>query len=519
MKNNNDAYYKSEYCSIPQLLDQNTNHLERLWHDTPYYHNDSLVRLQMSNTYDRFTDLKCLNISNQISSYDIDRNYVATDESIERTQSTSHLSTDSSNFSSLACFFSSEIQHQQSKVSLDEFPYQYSLSQNYSNPLNHSLNDSLTYVQYRPSDDEYIEPMTYEIFMKLQQQEEEQALKEKNSFRSIRDNEMLSSKLEINTNNNIDIVKEELIEYKCDVQAIPSLKLSLPSPYSILSFTVESQPTPVMQAQSPSSPTQSFEISKRKRSKISETERKPSLNKTPQNKTIYKCLYYGCTKSYSNRSLLRSHERTHPGVKPYQCTWPDCEWKCGRSDELTRHLRKHAGVKSFACKQCDRAFSRSDHLSQHLKHYPTGSDVTLKNCNGGTIAKISSAYWQALKMECSGRLSNGEHVNGGNSDCSCFMKVAEPLGSKSNKLEPYVSIAANDIQFGTKVYIHQLNCVSLPTGRIRNGRVRVDDVSWSFGANHIDFYVLRKTNYEEISGNIHGQADITVNSNCVLNTY
>ncbi|CAF4021047.1 unnamed protein product, partial [Rotaria magnacalcarata] len=204
MKNNNDAYYKSEYCSIPQLFDQNTNHLERLWHDTPYYHNDSLVRLQMSNTYDRFTDLKCLNISNQISSYDIDRNYVATDESIERTQSTSHLSTDSSNFSSLACFFSSEIQHQQSKVSLDEFPYQYSLSQNYSNPLNHSLNDSLTYVQYRPSDDEYIEPMTYEIFMKLQQQEEEQALKEKNSFRSIRDNEMLSSKLEINTNNNID---------------------------------------------------------------------------------------------------------------------------------------------------------------------------------------------------------------------------------------------------------------------------------------------------------------------------
>ncbi|CAF1547182.1 unnamed protein product [Rotaria magnacalcarata] len=141
-------------------------------------------------------------------------------------------------------------------------------------------------------------------------------------------------------------------------------------------------------------------------------------------------------------------------------------------------------------------------------------------------------------MECSGRLSNGEHVNGGNSDCSCFVKVAEPLGSKSNKLEPYVSIgiwieffcfidilmyfsivAANDIQFGTKVYIHQLNGVSLPTGRIRNGRVRVDDVSWSFGANHIDFYVLRKTNYEKISGNIHGQADITVNSNCVLNTY
>ncbi|CAF4788236.1 unnamed protein product [Rotaria socialis] len=372
MTRDDDVYYESEYCSFPQFLDQNTNNLERLRRDTPYYHNDSRARLQMSNTYDRFTHLKYFDSSNQISAYDIDSNYAATDESIKRTQSMSHLSTDSSNFSSLASFFPSEIQHQQSKVSLDEFPYQYSLSQNYSNPLNHSLDDSLTYVQYLPSNKEYVEPMTYEIFMKLQQQEEEQALKEKkNSFRNISNNEILSSKLEINTSNNIAIVKEELIENKSDIQAISSLEFSLPSPYSILSFATECQSTPVMQAQPSSSPTQSFEISRRKRSKISKTERKTSLNKNPQNKTIYKCSYSGCTKSYFKRSLLRAHERKHPGVRPYQCIWPDCRWEFGRSDELTRHFRKHTGEKPFACKQCHRAFSRSDHLSQHLKRHVT----------------------------------------------------------------------------------------------------------------------------------------------------
>lgn len=75
-------------------------------------------------------------------------------------------------------------------------------------------------------------------------------------------------------------------------------------------------------------------------------------------------------------------------------------------------------------------------------------------------------------------------MNGGNADCTCFNKVAAPLGSRSNPLEPYVSIgnyscsttinqsilidiiiflAANDIAFGTKVLVKQLQGVTLPS--------------------------------------------------------
>ncbi|CAF4821997.1 unnamed protein product [Rotaria sp. Silwood1] len=122
-------------------------------------------------------------------------------------------------------------------------------------------------------------------------------------------------------------------------------------------------------------------------------------------------------------------------------------------------------------------------------------------------------------MECSERLRTGEYVNGGNSDCSCFMKVSNPLGSKGNALQPYVSIAANDISYESKVFVHQLNGIVLANGKIHNGCVRVDDVSWSFDGNHIDFYVLRKSNYEMLSPRVDGQVDITLNSNCVIKSY
>jgi len=56
-------------------------------------------------------------------------------------------------------------------------------------------------------------------------------------------------------------------------------------------------------------------------------------------------------------------------------------------------------------------------------------------------------------------------------------------------------------------------------GKIHNGCVRVDDVGWNFGDNHIDFYVLHKSNCEKLSSLINDHVDIIVNSNCVLQKY
>lgn len=151
--------------------------------------------------------------------------------------------------------------------------------------------------------------------------------------------------------------------------------------------------------------------------------------------------------------------------------------------------------------------------------FPQGSDKMLKNCNGGTIATISKEFWNSLHTECSGRLSTGEYVNGGDSYCNCFIKVPGPIGPKGNRLRPYTSIAANDIPYGSKVFIQQLQNLTLPNGKIHNGCLRVDDVGWSFGDNRIDFYVLQKSNYEQLSSQINNHVDIIVNSNCVIQRY
>jgi hypothetical protein len=62
------------------------------------------------------------------------------------------------------------------------------------------------------------------------------------------------------------------------------------------------------------------------------------------------------------------------------------------------------------------------------------------------------------------------------------------LGSGNQNLVPFISIAANDLPYGQKLYIKQLDGVDLGKGRIHNGCVRVDDDSWSFDGWNLFFF-------------------------------
>ena len=61
---------------------------------------------------------------------------------------------------------------------------------------------------------------------------------------------------------------------------------------------------------------------------------------------------------------------------------------------------------------------------------------------------------------------------------------------RDNDMIPFVSVAANDIPYQTKIEIKQLKGLELPgtNGKKHNGCVVVHDESWSFDGQHIDFF-------------------------------
>ncbi|KAJ1976785.1 hypothetical protein H4R35_002560 [Dimargaris xerosporica] len=145
--------------------------------------------------------------------------------------------------------------------------------------------------------------------------------------------------------------------------------------------------------------------------------------------------------------------------------------------------------------------------------------VPLKDCDGKTLGTASQKFAEEVRMEGFGVLSDGAKVGLGGCDCNggfaCFQKTDGPLGSDNNALVEFVSIAANDIEKGTPVYVKELDGVTLPNGQVSDGCTRVDDESWSFDGDHIDFYVKDEKNYEELSKKVDGSVSIKING-CTL---
>ncbi|KAI8883341.1 carbohydrate-binding module family 50 protein [Backusella circina FSU 941] len=165
----------------------------------------------------------------------------------------------------------------------------------------------------------------------------------------------------------------------------------------------------------------------------------------------------------------------------------------------------------------------------HPEEYSTsGKKVAIKDCDGKKIASVSEDYADALVMEGTGVVGNGI-VNLGGCSCSnyeCFMEVdkkEDPYGltSYGSPLRPFITIAANDIKRDTKIFIPSLEGWSIPgSSKKHNGCLLVDDQSWSFEDNHVDFYVYREANYKTLNGK-HGvnHVDIYEGGDCNLLDY
>ncbi|KAL0083962.1 hypothetical protein F4703DRAFT_1857817 [Phycomyces blakesleeanus] len=154
----------------------------------------------------------------------------------------------------------------------------------------------------------------------------------------------------------------------------------------------------------------------------------------------------------------------------------------------------------------------------------TGSKTkSLKTSKGKEIAKVAPNTFDKFQMEGTGLLQNGKMVNL-DDGVSSFMEVnrkSSPFGHggfNDNNLVPWVSIAANDIKAGTKLYIKQLDGVKLSNGMTHNGCVRVDDRGWSFSGCQIDFFVLQYTSYTSLTKLLPSKVSV-VEKSCTIKNY
>ncbi|KAL7333342.1 hypothetical protein PS15p_202250 [Mucor circinelloides] len=157
-----------------------------------------------------------------------------------------------------------------------------------------------------------------------------------------------------------------------------------------------------------------------------------------------------------------------------------------------------------------------------------GKSVTVKTCDGDNLGTVSEKYADALVMEGTGVVGN-KVINLGGCSCSdykCFMEVdkkEDPYGLTSfgSPLRPFITIAANDIKRNTKIYVPSIDGWEIPgSSKKHNGCLLVDDRSWSFDSNHIDFYVYREKNYRSLNGEHKvSSVDIYEGGDCNLLNY
>ena len=87
-------------------------------------------------------------------------------------------------------------------------------------------------------------------------------------------------------------------------------------------------------------------------------------------------------------------------------------------------------------------------------------------------------------------------------------------------LEPFVSVAANDLAQGTTLFVSALENLALPNGKTHNGCVRVDDRGSADFHCHIDWFVSLYDNYATMSDNNQLPDQATVQeSSCQVQTY
>lgn len=145
--------------------------------------------------------------------------------------------------------------------------------------------------------------------------------------------------------------------------------------------------------------------------------------------------------------------------------------------------------------------------------FPGVADTDVYDQSCDVLATVPAAFAKSLRMEGTGALLDGRILNVARCACAvtpCFVEVGPlhpfGIGVEDRPLVPFRSVAVdpNVIPIGTTLHVRELAGLRMPGdppwgGFVHDGCVVADDRGGNIDGRQLDFFVVQKDHYRELT--------------------